>query len=356
MKTILTIFLLTVSVMSAQAVVRIVDNNGNRPAGNNIYATFALAESAASIGDTLLITPSTASYGSVNISKSITVLGIGFNPDKSSLIKSNFTSITIYNAISNVNISGVVVGQINLGQNNSANTISNILIEKCQINGISAGGSTGVTLSNILIRQNLFKNLFNSYAINMSAATQSGVLISNNIFTAEVAATNAYGITTSTGGFIIDQNLFMGPANSNASLITAFGNLVNSQITNNIFYGMHPRVASIVTVTYNNNRSFGNSADASFPVGVDAITNKVEDPQFESGSTPSLYDFTKDMRLKSGSPALTASQTSGQIGIYGGSTPYKNSGVSLPVVKTLTLPSAIQQGTNTSATISVNGN
>jgi hypothetical protein len=355
MKTILTIFLLSVSVISAQAVVRIVDNNGNRPAGT-IYETFNSAQTAASNGDTLLITPSTATYGTITISKSITVLGVGFNPDKSTGAKSTVDNITIANGVSNVNISGLVVNTlISIGQSNAGHTMSNIVIEKCQLDRIASVGTSAPTFSNIIIRQNLFYPSLNfNAAVTMNVNNQSNIIISNNIFSSSDSRIYG-GVTSTSGGLLIDQNIFFGPGTVNQ---IAFSQLVNSVVTNNIFYGRNPinNAGSTTSVTFNNNFIFGNGTNTIPSItGYTVSNNQTVDPQFEEMPV-GVYDFTKDVTIQTGSPALTAGEGGGEVGVYGGSTPYKNTGVSIPVVKTLTLPTAIKENTNTSATISVNGN
>ncbi len=352
MKSLITSIALLFVTLNVFATVWMVDNNSNRPAGSNIFATFAEAHTAATAGDTILVIPSSASYGTVNISKSIVVLGIGFNPDKDSQLKSNFSTITINNGVSDVTISGLVASVIRIGSSTSASTQSNLLIEKCYFNYVQ-NSSTIQNLTNILIRQNFIELLNNGQVqFSFNAATQSNIILSNNIFS---YPGNAYGPWVTTGGVIFDHNVFTGNIGREA-----FYQLVNCTVSNNIFYGKS--VASTTTnssgITFLNNLVFGLTDNSIISGSGFTLTGNLEsaDPLFVNMPALGPYDFSKDLSLNTGSPALNAGSDGTDLGIYGGSTPYKNSGVSLPVVKTLTLPTTIRQGTNTNANISVNGN
>ncbi len=354
MKSLITSIALLFVTLNVFATVWMVDNNSNRPSSANIFATFAEAHTAATAGDTILVIPSTASYGAVNISKGIVVLGIGFNPDKDSQLKSNFTSITINNGVSDVTISGIVASAISIGHNSAASTQSNILIEKCNLNYVQ-NSSTIQNLTNILIRQNFIQLLNNgTVQFYFRASTQSNIIISNNIFS--FVGTSAYGPWVTTGGVIFDHNTFVGTSNGQ----TAFYQLVSCMVSNNIFYGkaLSSTSATSSAVTFLNNLVFGLTDNSIISGSGFTLTGNLEsaDPLFVNMAEIGPYDFAKDFALNTGSPAINAGSDGTDLGIYGGSTPYKNSGVSLPVVKTLILPTTIRQGTNTNANISVNGN
>lgn len=352
MKSLITSIVLLFVTLNVFATVWMVDNNSNRPSSANIFATFAEAHTAATAGDTILVIPSSASYGAVNISKSIVVLGIGFNPDKDSQLKSNFSTITINNGISDVTISGLVVSVINIGNGSAASTQSNILIEKCNFNYVQ-NTSTNQNLTNILIRQNFIELLNNGQVqFSFDAATQSNIILSNNIFS---YPGNAYGPWVTTGGVIFDHNVFVGNIGREA-----FYQLVNCTVSNNIFYGKAVSATSAASngITFLNNLVFGLTDNSIISGGNFTLSGNLEpaDPLFVNMASPAAFNFANDLALQVGSPALNAGSDGTDLGIYGGSTPYKNSGVSLPVVKTLILPTTIRQGTNTNANISVNGN
>ena len=143
----------------------------------------------------------------------------------------------------------------------------------------------------------------------------------------------------------------------------AFYQLVNCLVTNNIFYGARTAAqVSYTNVIFKNNISFGGTETNFPPSGTNVTASgnlEATDPGFVNmpavGTSPPSYtfDFTYDPSL-TGTP-LTATDGT-QVGIYGGSSPYKNTGSVLPVVKTFTAPTNVKQGTNTTADIVVTGN
>ena len=74
------------------------------------------------------------------------------------------------------------------------------------------------------------------------------------------------------------------------------------------------------------------------------------------GSNSHLFDFTLDPGLDVSSTILTAGTDGTELGIYGGSSPYKDSGSVLPVVRTFSAPTNVKEGTDTSADIVITGN
>lgn len=323
--------------------VLIVDNKANRPSGSNIYATIALAYDAAQPGDTLLITPSSAPYANFVISKSINIIGGGFNAAKDNQMYSTVDVITITTGVTDVLISGMVItGYINVGNSGS---VSNVVIEK---NKISYVTTSATTLSNIVIRKNFFSTTANTYPVSFTAANQSNIIFTNNIF----SRIYSYGVYVTNGGVTFDHNLFLGNGN-----MYAIYSLENCLVSNNIFYGSYaiPNVASVIN--YQNNIIYG-TTDNTIPVGAGyTSTDNIEntDPLFVNMPV-GQYNYTLDASLQTGSPAIGAGNDGMDLGIYGGLTPYKNTGVSLPVVKTVIMPTAIVQGTDTNADIVVTGN
>lgn len=251
--------------------------------------------------------------------------------------------ITITTGVTDVLISGMVItGYINVGNSGS---VSNVVIEK---NKISYVTTSATTLSNIVIRKNFFSTTANTYPVSFTAANQSNIIFTNNIF----SRIYSYGVYVTNGGVTFDHNLFLGNGN-----MYAIYSLENCLVSNNIFYGSYaiPNVASVIN--YQNNIIYG-TTDNTIPVGAGyTSTDNIEntDPLFVNMPV-GQYNYTLDASLQTGSPAIGAGNDGMDLGIYGGLTPYKNTGVSLPVVKTVIMPTAIVQGTDTNADIVVTGN
>ena len=363
----LTLLLLLSIVLVSSATVLVVDQNGNAPSG--VYSTFALAHGQAQAGDTILLTPSTATYGNITISKEITVLGIGFNPASSSATTSKVSQIYFQLGSNGTKIIGLEIQSIvYLGYTN-ATSVSDIVIENCLISSYITHNSSN-TLANIMIRQNVFNDPGNASSISLNVANQSTIVISNNIFAR--TNNNTHAPIFVAGGGLIEHNLFLGTGASNSY---AFRTLSGSEVRNNIFYGRNPTASqSMSNVQFFNNLVFGattnNLSDdnasgvgnLSFGTNVTGDNNLASaDPSFNGtitiGTGLTSWQFSFDATLASGSPAIGAAKDgSSDLGIFGGSSPFKTSGSVVPVVQTLDLPSSVQEGTNTQADITVTGN
>ncbi len=351
-----------------QATVRIADNNANRPtaaSGVFIYSGLQDAITASTSGDTILVIPSTATYGAINTfgKSGLTIIGMGFNPDSKSGLTSKVSSLTIYDNSTGLNFIGLEITTVSF-TNNQNQSLSNVVIENCSLTTVS---NSILSMANIFIRQNVIRPSTTN-ALSITAGTQSNVIISNNIFVGN-DDTNDGLINITTGGATIDHNLFLGTGNTNSK---AFETLNNCTVSNNIFYGRGPDAeVGMSSVTFENNLFYQTSVSLSqdsdlLGLGTNnsATGNIFSDPQFEDipAVGPSLvsWDYNYDANLKAGSPALSAGNdvtpSQRDLGIYGGSSPFKDSGSVVPIVKSLLLPTTIQQGTNTTADIVVTGN
>ena len=345
-KQITLIFSLLLAAYASKATVLILDQSANAPTGT--YATFTDAQTAAVNGDTILVIPNTTSYGSVNISKPLVVLGVGFNPDTQLGLKSQFTSIVInVNVTAGTKLIGLVSTTMTLG--NTTGTISNVIIENCQVDRITHNASI---ISNVIIRQNVFQTTNNQFPITLTAANQSNIIVTNNIFS---SPGSAYGPYVSTGGVVFDNNLFLG------SVRGAFYQLNNCLVRNNIFFERNLTTeAGFSNLVFENNLSFNATTNDLPPAGtnVKGSGNLVnQDPLFTNLPTGTVtYDFTMDASLQVGSPALAAGTDGTDLGIYGGSSAFKNTGSVLPVVKQFAMPSNVLQGTSTDADVIITGN
>ncbi len=169
-KIILGIALLIVSFTNAQNTL-IVDRNvfiDDSP--SHVYTTFAAAIAGASNGDTILIQPSSGSYGVMNINKSVTVLGMGHAPELNNGETSQTGNITV--SASNVKIAGLnVAGWISTGNN-----VTNLLVEDCSISaGVYASGTEN---ADIIYRGNVIGNLI---YLNATPTYSLNITITNNL-------------------------------------------------------------------------------------------------------------------------------------------------------------------------------
>ena len=366
MKSILLSVLFVLIATTGYCTVLIVDQNGSAPTGT--YSTFSTAHNAATAGDTILLIPSTADYGNITISKQLTVLGPGFNPGSSSGETAKVSSIYFQAGSDGSKIIGLEITSIVYLGYTTATSLTNVVIENCLINYITTNSTS--TLANIIIRQNVFQTNGNASSIVLTVSNQSNIVISNNIFARPDNGTYG-GIHVTTGGALIEHNLFLGTGTTNSK---AFRTLSNCEVRNNIFYGRNPVIPAVSNSQFYNNLSFGSSStdlsddngsgvgNMGFGTNVTGDNNiSNQNPAFVGtitiNSSLTSWDFAYDVTLDDPSPASGAAKDgSSDLGIFGGSSPFKTSGSVVPVVQTLDLPTTIQQGTNTTADIVVTGN
>jgi hypothetical protein len=169
-KIILIVALLIVSFTNAQNTL-IVDRNvfiDDTP--SHVYTTFAAAIAGASNGDTILIQPSSGSYGNITISKSVTVLGMGYAPELNNGETSYVGNVTV--TASNVKIAGLNVN----GYVSPGNNVTNLLVEDCWI---AAGAyASAVGNANITYRGNVIRSLI---SLNATPTNSLNITITNNL-------------------------------------------------------------------------------------------------------------------------------------------------------------------------------
>lgn len=323
MKTISTflLFLVLVSTAFAQTVRRV--NPDPTVTGTNVYNTLQAAHNAASNGDILIVEPgnglagTASNVGDLNCIKTLTIYGRGYyldkNPDYASLVNTNYASSigTITIGANNCKLIGLTVnGAIYISGGVSGLTITRNLTRNIFING-----ATGAQISNILITQNHI--LIASVGISGNqTGIVSNVTISNNLIEGNVNS-NQY-----TSNIIVNQNT-----------LNSVSQAYNSLFTNNIFNNANQSigVSGIITVntSYNYNVFTGTLSIAS---GVGANNTVVANlsNQFNSNAGGSADN---NYRVQNGSPLLAAGSTGGQVGMFGGSTPYVQYGIpAMPAV------------------------
>lgn len=338
-----------VATIVAGATVITVDNNGNAPVG--VETNLATAITNATAGDTLLVIPSSLTYSNIIVSKQLTIIGVGFNPDMEIPFTSKVGALTIATAAIGTKIIGLeITGALTLG--NAGGSLSNIVIENCKINYITTSSISSLT--NTLIRQNVIQNQVNVQALILNVANQSNIIVSNNVFSSIGTQSTYYGPYVTTGGITFDHNLFIGGASQ-----SAFYSLANCIVKNNIFFGRSPgsQIASS-NVLYQNNISsvFDFSTITGTNISLDANIDTTE-PIFENLPLNTItYSYTMNPTLSVGSPGENAGTDGTNLGVSGGTSPFKLSGSVLPVVRRFVVPSNITQGQNADAAIEVTGN
>jgi hypothetical protein len=325
--------ILLVLQINAFAVIRTVNN---MPNGGAQYTSIVSALAAANHNDTIYISGSTSSYETpITINKRITLIGPGFKIGGASqnTLEANIDQIYIDSSLATHGANRVKIMGMKLTYITLQNNVKNITIERCRFYnlGINNASNSGVT-----IRGCTFEHINNN-----SGPSSNNIEISNCAFKLFY---NLTPNTTVNQCVIYERNL-----NTSHSA-------TNTLFVNNIFYNTNIGAASINACTFSNNLIYAvNVTIYNLPLpGSNGAGNiNQQDPLFVSSlpssdiSWPNIFDY--NYRLQAGSPALTASSTGGQLGIYGGPFAMNQMGIlpTIPQVNEINIsnPAVPQNGT-----------
>lgn len=321
------------SLTTLQATVRTVTNDGS---GGSQYSSLLAAYNAASNGDTLLLEGTNVQYnnyaGTVPTSawnKSLTVIGIGFNPQKDHPRKSRIGN----NAHTSYLSAGFYIGASGSGSRfygiefavnvYSYGTLTNVLFEDCDFNGFynfDGYSASGIAFVNCIFDADNSSNV----QVGSTGNSLTNVQFISCLFDGQVN-----GASNTIGGMLFDHCLFL-------STSAPFTGLYNALIKNSIFMNATPSASnsswinnistqSTVFHTGNGNSGSGNLYST--------------DPVFVNYTAGSLYNNNHDYNLQAGSPALGAANDATDIGIHGGYSKFHESGEVLitPIIRSMTI-------------------
>jgi hypothetical protein len=295
-KIILSLCILCTMFSASHAAVLTLNNNTPTPGQ---YTTFAAAQTAAGIGDTILVQGSPTSYGSITISKRLTLIGPGHKPNTVSGHGAVFSQLNISNNLTGVRIFGLnIIGSYWLGSN-----VDSVLLEN--IFGVSSAFGISENCNHIIVRGSVLSS------INLSGSNADEIFIENNYITGSL------GSWDGTGNKIVSNNIFAGSGGSN--LISS--GIRNTIFRNNIFYGTTANADTQTDCFYANNLSFGHTSNNTLPPTGQAGANNLVNvnPQFVNVQLPTAspsFSYTRNYRVQSGSPAKGAGIGGTDIGLY----------------------------------------
>ncbi|RTQ49143.1 hypothetical protein EJV47_13420 [Hymenobacter gummosus] len=286
----LTCLLLTAAALSTQAqTIRRVNNSGIT--GTNIYSTAQAAHDAATAGDIIQLEPSSDSYGNLNITKNVSVVGPGYFLGQNTGLQANPLSATISTLYFSSGSAGASVAGLTISSQAYIGA-SNVSLQRCYVaSWIYVGYATS---SNINIRQNYAGGLQHW------GNAANNVLVTNNMFT------SSSSLGANVAGEAVN-NVFLSAVN-----------IDNFNVRNNYFAGaFQPN---------NNLYSYNISAQAGFST---ANSNQNNVPQASVFTlAPGTTQFDAWYQLKAGTnPARGTGSGGTDIGAFGGNTPYKLSGI-----------------------------
>jgi hypothetical protein len=301
--------------MKAQ-VIRTVSNVADQP---GMYKTVKAAMDAANPGDVLLIQGSSTSYGNIHITKPISLIGTGHNPQKQIAYTSTADSITVAADVAKVNVSGLCFHNFNYSDKKSNTNLDQVRIDYCAIKGkIYFAGDC----NNWMIRNCIF-NEKSSITSATTLVGRSKLMITNNFF--YDSSINNLGDVPNV---VLSNNLFVGNPNTVATN-SVLSYMEKSLIQNNIFYQTNTSGKGMKSCVYQNNMSY-KATDGSFVIAnnVDGGGNFANtNPEF-ANYKGGMYTIDTNLRLKTTSPGHHKG-TGGEgddIGLYGGGTTFSMTG------------------------------
>lgn len=282
--------LLTINFTFAQNVIT-VDNNSTNAAN---YTSFQDAINAANNGDIIYVQHSNASYGNINVTKPLTVIGRSWYE----------TNYITYVATLNIQSSNVVIKGLHIqnGLNIQAasNTpISNIQVKECRSGLVTIGANYPV--SNVVLQGNHFEDRIHQYT------NATNVMVMNNFISGEI---RSYQPQT----FLFTQNIVY------AGALYNYGDANGIfQVSNSMFFGGYWQGGNIPTygrykaqncLTWNDYYGTYDFAGSENPANTVENCILSTNPQLEE------YLEITGLQLANGSPAIGAGFGGEDLGVY----------------------------------------
>lgn len=305
-KIILLLFLAKVYFLSSQGIIAL-HHNGNTQIFNGTNA-FSQAYTAAQNGDTMYL--SGGFFYPVNINKRLVIFGAGHHPDSTLATGQTIIQGAIYidPDADSLYLEGLYING-NIAHSQSDAKIDYLTIRRCAFNSIYIQGNrTNPSLYN-LIEQNVIRGeadfsntsqlIFRNNIFQIRLHNAYNALITNNIFLRSPYWTWNGGVPIfNTDNSLIQNNIFF-----SEEVGVIFLDCENNQILNNLF---------ITTPNYTSNFNSGNYHDY------------VQSNIFLYCPS-NTFNYSYDYHLQNPSTLLGTDNT--QIGIYGGSAPWKEGAV-----------------------------
>jgi hypothetical protein len=298
----------------------------NAVGGAAQFTTVQSAIDAAQPNDTILVQGSTINYPDINITKALTIIGPGHHPTAIGSFAAVVGNCTVTPLSSGTRLVGLDVYSINLG---GGDAVDNFVVRNCIIrNNMAFQNST---------TNCVFEGNFIYAGIVMYDFQGMEMIFRNNVFFHNSTGPRIVSINSP---IIFDHNTFLG--NSTGRIF----NLVNQAIiSNNIFYNCDLSNTGSFSSSYNgcvitNNATF--LCAGTLPGATNSGSGNLNgvDPLFVNyPGIPSDFSWLYDIRLQTGSSLLSAGSDGTQIGVYGGTYPFRLSGepIGMPSMNTLSI-------------------
>lgn len=338
-KIIILIFACTISMSIQAAKIRV----NNRAGLSAAHTTFASAVTAAAVGDTLFIEGSPISYGTVTLSKNLTVVGPGYfltqnDSTQAIIFPATFDAMTVSSTgagstISGLTFIGAPVALLTVSANNVS--VSRNFFQQNTGTSTSTAIRISANINNTAILQNFFlvttTTTVQPMAIELQTGPHANVIISNNMIMAGSPPS-----TTTTHSTATTKRAIVMPTNSSAVISnnTIIGDLVlyNSTVVDNIL--IRGNITTNASFPINSQYNMGGLTQ--WGTANNNLTNINMTTMF---AQTGLVTEDRYWLLSGGSSANGTSSTGSNRGATGGTMPYKLSGIPpFPAVWSATVP------------------
>jgi hypothetical protein len=326
--------ILSVCTLDGYATIYVVNNSNANP-GQFYYLQAAI--DSADAGDTLMMQPSTNSYGNVVLTKALTMIGIGHNPNKDLPLKARIEEIRFAETMgSGSTFIGLWVESFNTTNPPNGNTYysNGVTVRNCYVGfyGTNYGNnpSYGENYSgDVVIEDCHIKTIgFDTYGNN--------ILFQNNIISTVDGITFGSAMTN----VVVKNNLFIRGSVGTSQLYAT-----GAVFENNIFFRFSPasQYGTLNNCVFNNNLTYQTNNDAIIG-GTNTGSNNIigQDPLFVNlnySASPIYQPLLFNYRLQETSPGHNAGTDGQDIGPYGNSMTFSETGESdeQPVIRVMNI-------------------
>ncbi len=338
-KSLLTTIALIVFQFTVAQTVYTVDN---RPESGAQFTSVQAAIDAASAGDIIYIHPSPTSYGNVDVTKTLTLVGTGHDPANFDGISATLSTITLRADSADTVITGLDASSISaysFGTNTHNIHIINNKITS-NIRGYAGSGQS----NNWIIEGNYLGYSYSTTVL--FADAMNNIQFRNNVVQGRINGSNHTNVFT--------NNLFIQNHPSGAAQVFISSNGITSQlVTNNMFVFTDPDITALTstgtTIVYTNCLTFQAGGGAALPALPGSGNLDNTDPQFVNIPTDITDFYNNDYTLNGASPAVGTATDGDDIGIHGRNFPFDTTGRphSMPYPEVMTiLNTVVQPGQN----------
>jgi len=327
----------------------------NVPGSNANFKTLQGAHDSVAAGSILYLLPSSNTYGNAVFTKKLTVYGTGYflGANLAPYTQAN-TGAVIVNSITfragsdNSYIEGLQLADVSTNTPSlarlSMDTVSNIIVSRCYFTPPNAFYNYYFyfsNTSNIIVKQCYYDCQARSLSslINMNSVTIgfSGVQFNNSIFDFTGEGTNGFRMMTGLNNGVTANATCTNSTILSCTLNSGFGNF---NYTNNIFVNTSVYGSYDPTYTQTGGTNLYNVATVAqlFPDAGNNRQGANTDSMFV-GSQPGYHSTDQKWTLRDGNFANTFGQGGIPVGAYGGSDPYRLSGIpAIPYIYSLNVP------------------